>query len=192
MMPAVLAIIPNAADITDDRKLNDLLKEAKREHDFAQASFSKSLEHAYNAGVALNELKGQTKHGSWLDLLHEIGIQPRTAQCYMRVAADIARENLSNFKTLESALEFASKERVARRAPKNEAPAHLDQEQERELPVLRITLGLTAVHRLMQDLHKLRLNGITITDFPAINGLYEQLRRVANPQQNHEGAHEKP
>lgn len=59
----------------------------RQAHELAAKAFSDALAHAKDAGELLCEAKTNLPHGSWLRWLRaEVGISPRTAQTYMRVA----------------------------------------------------------------------------------------------------------
>jgi Protein of unknown function (DUF3102) len=68
--------------------LGELAARVREEHRAVQASASSMLQHAIAAGQALTEAKALLIHGQWLPWLAGVGITPRTAQRYMRVARE--------------------------------------------------------------------------------------------------------
>jgi DUF3102 family protein len=67
--------------------LPQLAEKIRTVHLLAVEAMSAALTHARDAGTLLIEAKGRCKHGDWLPWLKDaVGIPPRTAQAYMRVA----------------------------------------------------------------------------------------------------------
>ena len=56
-------------------------------HEAAMATARTSIEKAVEAGRLLIEAKDALPHGGWLPWLRDVGITPRTAQRYVRLAA---------------------------------------------------------------------------------------------------------
>ncbi len=56
-------------------------------HQLAQSHAGQAIEHALEAGRLLAEQKGRLPHGAWLPYLASLGISPRQAQRYTRLAA---------------------------------------------------------------------------------------------------------
>ena len=76
--------------------LAQLATEINAAHTAAQALSSQAVEHAYDAGIWLNQAKAQVEHGQWLLWLaeHCPAVSERTARAYMQLAR--------NWKALES------------------------------------------------------------------------------------------
>lgn len=69
----------------------------------AEASGNQMVKHYIEAGKLLQEAKDSCDHGKWENYLRaEIGIRPRTAQRYMRLAANTSR--VSHLGSLNEAL----------------------------------------------------------------------------------------
>jgi len=79
---------------------------ANREHALARQSGVSMLEHAFLAGKALIEAKGQLGHGEWLPwLAANFDASQPTASRYMQVAANYSRVNSLEEPSLRKALE---------------------------------------------------------------------------------------
>lgn len=66
--------------------LSDLAARIRAEHEAAEASYKKGIEHALAAGELLTEAKGKVAHGQWLPWLDaNCGLSERPAQRYMRL-----------------------------------------------------------------------------------------------------------
>src|SRR5688572_22993884 len=86
--------------------LPELAAEANRRHRLCEESCRSALEHAWHAGTALAEAKGQVGHGGWLSWLEENFAAGRsTAYRYMAVAENFPRVgNLPDAMSLRGAL----------------------------------------------------------------------------------------
>jgi hypothetical protein len=67
-------------------RLPILAAEISAAHDAAIKAAESAVGHAIQAGQKLIEAKSLLGHGQWLPWLHQIGIEPRSAQRYMRLA----------------------------------------------------------------------------------------------------------
>jgi hypothetical protein len=67
-------------------RLPTLQAETRAAHDAAVSAAHLAIDMARAAGLRLIEAKGLLGHGQWLPWLTDIGITPRTAQRYMRLA----------------------------------------------------------------------------------------------------------
>ena len=66
--------------------LPDLAARIRAEHEAAEASYRKGIEHALVAGELLAEAKAKVQHGQWLSWLqNNCGISERMAQRYMKL-----------------------------------------------------------------------------------------------------------
>ena len=82
----------NAVAVPGDNRLPALAANIAAEHQQAQASMQKGLEHALKAGELLVEAKKLVTHGKWLPWLEaNCPFPERTAQLYMRVARERGR-----------------------------------------------------------------------------------------------------
>lgn len=85
--------------------LFDLAEIANREHEAAQSALVSTLEHGFNAGAALIEVKGRLNHGEWLPWLKEnFNGSHDTASVYMRIARNFERARNLEEPSLRAAL----------------------------------------------------------------------------------------
>ncbi|WP_437558785.1 DUF3102 domain-containing protein [Acidithiobacillus sulfuriphilus] len=73
-------------------------------HQKAQASAANAVAHAIAAGELLAEAKAHLEHGAWIPYLENIGIAPRQAQRYMRLARHLPNASRVSSLSLRSAL----------------------------------------------------------------------------------------
>jgi Protein of unknown function (DUF3102) len=76
----------SAPDPSLSNSLTDLAARIRAEHEAAEISYRKCVQHALVAGELLTEAKGKIAHGRWLPWLEaNCGLSERTAQRYMRL-----------------------------------------------------------------------------------------------------------
>lgn len=75
----------------DGRSLDVLAVEIRNAHGLVEDSARSTVEHAIRAGELLIEAKAQVRHGEWLPYLTQTGIPQKTANNYMRLAANQPR-----------------------------------------------------------------------------------------------------
>lgn len=89
--------------------------EIRTNHEKAQRHAAGAIQHALAAGRLLQQAKAQSRHGEWLPFLESTGINPRSAQRYMRLAANKDRlkcDGVSHL-TVTQALEFLAEPKVS-------------------------------------------------------------------------------
>jgi hypothetical protein len=93
-------------------RLGELAAQVRVEHRAVLADARSMLLHAVAAGEALLEAKALIGHGSWLNWLSGVGLEPRTAQRYMRIARNTSAVSyLPNDASMRDALDALSRPR---------------------------------------------------------------------------------
>lgn len=69
------------------KRLDDLAREISQEVQACEASLTQGVAHALKAGTLLLEAKALIPHGAWIPFVERVGLTPRNAQRYMRVAS---------------------------------------------------------------------------------------------------------
>lgn len=84
------------------------INQIKDHHEKAQAAANEALSHALEAGKLLVDVKAEATHGDWLPMLDSIGINPRTAQRYMKLAKNehLLKSDSVSHLSVTKALEF--------------------------------------------------------------------------------------
>ncbi|XOV81654.1 MAG: DUF3102 domain-containing protein [bacterium] len=108
----------------------------------ANTAGNQMIKHYIEAGNLLQEAKESCGHGKWERYLeNEIGIKPRTAQRYMRLAANTSR--VSHLESLTEALAIIAEPRVSMPSPGKAARGYMSDGSEIFLNPSAINPGFT-------------------------------------------------
>jgi hypothetical protein len=66
--------------------LREVVESIRSNLNSASFMFGKGMDYIINAGDGLIKLKGMVKHGLWIDILDELGLNRRTAARFMQLA----------------------------------------------------------------------------------------------------------
>lgn len=151
MNPAALVTIVS----TDALPLDDLKAKIKEEHDLyrkfqkkAHEAEKTSLEHAIACGRMLIELKKRVKHGHLNSELRQIGVKPRMASNYARIALKSATVADLPCGTIKGALAHLTNEkRLAEDKPTPPAPIEADIVPDTRPPSKGITVDAVIVEK---------------------------------------------
>lgn len=92
----------NRSTVSDLARFEKAILRARELHEECCHHATKAVKSAIQCGVVLRDLEPQVPHGSWYQLLAEIGLKPETARRYKAVAAsfDAASQHLLEGKSL--------------------------------------------------------------------------------------------
>ncbi|MEW8230384.1 MAG: DUF3102 domain-containing protein [Candidatus Thiodiazotropha endolucinida] len=87
----------------------------RKHHNAAQAAADSAIKNALAAGKLLVKAKAEVRHGEWLPFLESTGVNPRTAQRYMKLAKNehLLKNDSASFVSVTKALEYLNERNIS-------------------------------------------------------------------------------